>query len=99
LYAVEKVLTSPQVRSEIALHVKSFLCVGPIVADTDLVALVPANLAALVANNLNLRVCTPKLKFPAFDVSMYWHRRFSQDSASGWLRNTIKNLFGKKSEH
>jgi hypothetical protein len=43
LYAVEKVLTSPQVRSEIALRVRSFLCVGPIIADTDLVALVPGN--------------------------------------------------------
>lgn len=99
LYAVEKVLTSRQVRSEIALHVKSFLCVGPIVADTDLVALVPGNLAALVANNLNLCVRKPKLKFPAFNVCMYWHRRFNQDSASIWLRNTIMNLFGNKSAH
>jgi DNA-binding transcriptional LysR family regulator len=97
LYAVEKVLTSPQVRSEIALHVRSFLCVGPIVADTDLVALVPSNLAALVANNLNLCVRKPKLKFPAFDICMYWHRRFHQDLALGWLRNTVMDLFGSKS--
>lgn len=97
LYAVEKVLTSPQVRSEIALHVRSFLCVGPIIADTDLVALVPGNLAALVANNLNLCVCTPKLKFPAFDVGMYWHQRFHQDPALAWLRTTIIDLFGSRS--
>jgi DNA-binding transcriptional LysR family regulator len=97
LYAVEKVLTSPEVRSEIALRVRSFLCVGPIVADTDLVALVPANLAALVANNLNLCVCKPKLKFPAFDICMYWHRLFHQDLASVWLRNTIMDLFGSRS--
>jgi len=99
LYAVEKVLTSPEVRSEIALRVRSFLCVGPIVADTDLVALVPANLAALVANNLTLCVCKPKLKFPAFDICMYWHRLFHQDLASVWLRNTILDLFGGRSAH
>jgi DNA-binding transcriptional LysR family regulator len=97
LHAVEKVLTSPQVRAEIALHVRSFLCVGPILADSDLVGLVPSNLAALVANNLNLCVRRPKLKFPAFDIRMYWHRRFHQDPASGWLRKTVSDLFGSKS--
>ena len=96
LYVVEKVLASPQVRAEIALHVRSFLCVGPIIADTDLVALVPSNLAALVANNLDVCVCKPKVRFPAFDVCMYWHRRFHQDLASVWLRNTISDLFGDK---
>jgi DNA-binding transcriptional LysR family regulator len=94
LYAVEKVLTSPQVRSEIALHVRSFLSIGPIVADTDLVALVPGNLAALVANNLGLCVCTPKLRFPAFEVSMCWHQRFHQDPALIWLRAMMRDLFG-----
>jgi DNA-binding transcriptional LysR family regulator len=92
-HAVEKVLTSPQVRAEIALHVRSFLCVGPIIADTDLVAPVPSNLASLVANNLDVCVCKPKVKFSAFDVCMYWHRRFHQDPASRWLRGTIANLF------
>jgi DNA-binding transcriptional LysR family regulator len=95
-HAVEKVLTSPQVRSEIALHVRSFLCVGPIVADADLVALVPSNLAALVASNLDLVVCRPKVRFPAFDIRMYWHRRFKQDPASVWLRDTMVDLFAIK---
>lgn len=95
LHAVEKVLTSPQVRSEIALTVRSFLSIGPIVADTDLVALVPGNLAALVANNLDLRVCAPKLRVPAFAVSMCWHQRFHQDPASIWLRAVIAGLFAK----
>jgi DNA-binding transcriptional LysR family regulator len=94
LYAVEKVLRSRQVRSEIALNVRSFLSIGPIVADTDLVALVPGNLAALVANNLDLCVCTPKLRFPAFDVSMCWHQRFHHDPALNWLQAVIIDLFG-----
>lgn len=94
LYAVEKVLTSPRVRSEVALHVRSFLCIGPIIAETDLVALVPSNLASLVASNLDLCVCKPKVTFPSFDVCMYWHRRFDKDSASMWLRDTTVSLFG-----
>lgn len=97
LRAVEKVLTSPQVRSEIVLHVRSFLCIGPIVAETDLVAPVPSNLAALVASNLDLCVRKPRVRFPAFEVSMYWHRRFHQEPASIWLRNVILELFGSTS--
>jgi DNA-binding transcriptional LysR family regulator len=96
LYAVEKVLTSPQVHSKIALHVRNFLCVGPIIANTDLVALVPSNLADLVASNLDVCVRKPKVRFPAFDVRMYWHRRFHQDPASIWLRQTVVDLFGDK---
>lgn len=97
LYAVEKVLTSPKVRGAVALHVRSFLCLGPIIAETDLVALVPSNLAALVASNLDLSVCKPRVKFPAFDVCMYWHRRFDKDPASMWLRDTTVSLFGSAS--
>ncbi|MEZ5889187.1 MAG: LysR substrate-binding domain-containing protein [Xanthobacteraceae bacterium] len=86
---------SPQVRSEIALRVRSFLSIGPIVADTNLVALVPSNLAALVANNLDVCVRPPKLKFPLFDVSMCWHQRFHQDPAPKWLRGILLDLFGR----
>lgn len=98
LYAVEKMLKSPQVRSEIALHVRSFLSVGPIVSDTNLVALVPSNLATLIASNLDVCVRTPKLKFPLFDVSMCWHQRFHQDPALQWLRGILVDLFKKSGD-
>jgi DNA-binding transcriptional LysR family regulator len=97
-YAIEKVLGSPQVRAEVTLLVRSFLSVGPIVADSDLVALVPGNLAARVAGHLNLCIRKPKLKFPAFDISMYWHRRFHEEMALAWLRHTIMGLFGTNSD-
>jgi DNA-binding transcriptional LysR family regulator len=96
-YAIEKVLNSPQVRAEVTLLVRSFLSVGPIAADTDLVAPVPGNLATLVADNLNLCIRMPKLKFPAFDICMYWHRRFHQDLALAWLRDTFTKLFSPSS--
>jgi len=95
LRAVEKVLTSPEVRAEIALRVRSFLCVGPIVEETDLVAPVPSNLAALVASNLDLCASKPRVRFPVFEISMYWHRRFHQDPASVWLRGIMLELFAR----
>ena len=93
--AVEAVLMSPQVRADIVLRVKSFLCVGPIIAETDLVGLVPSNLAGLVATTLGLAVRQPALRFEPFDIRMYWNRRFEQDEASMWLRATMRQLFGQ----
>jgi len=91
--AIEKVLTGPRVRATIVLRVRSFLCVGPIVAGTDLVAVVPSNLAALVAERGDLQLIEPPVRFPGFDVSMVWHRRFHRDPAGEWLRATFAKLF------
>lgn len=93
LATVEKVLTSPRVKARIALRVRSFLCVGPIVAETDLVSPVPNNLARLVATHLNLHLCRPPVKFPEFDISMYWHQRYHQDPGLLWLRDAMVSLF------
>lgn len=90
---VEKVLASPKIKAPIALRVGSFLSVGPILAETDLVSPVPSNLARLVAPHLNLSLLPPPTRFPEFDVSMYWHRRFNQDAALVWLRDNIAHLF------
>lgn len=95
LATIEKVLTSSRVKARIALRVRSFLCVGPIVAETDLVSPVPSNLARLVAPHLDLCLCDPPTKFPGFDISMYWHMRVHQDADSRWLRDTMMRLFAR----
>jgi DNA-binding transcriptional LysR family regulator len=96
--AVEKVLTSRRVRAPIALRVRSFLCVGPVVAKTDLVAAVPSNLAALVAEHMGIQVMDPPMALPGFDVSMLWHHRFHRDPGGQWLRAAFVQLFGPDAE-
>jgi len=90
---VERVLTSSRVRVPVALRVRSFLSVGPIVAESDLVAVVPGKLAELVAATLQLQQIDPPLQFPGFDVSMGWHERFHRDHGSEWLRAQFVDLF------
>jgi DNA-binding transcriptional LysR family regulator len=91
--AVERVLTSARVRAPIALRVRSFLCVAPIVAQTDLVAAMPSNLAALVAASLNLQSIESPVQIPGFDVSIGWHDRYHRDPAGEWLRAQFFELF------
>jgi DNA-binding transcriptional LysR family regulator len=94
--AVEKVLTGPRVRAAVAMRVRNFLSVGPIVGGSDLVAVVPSNLAALVAEHVALQLIAPPMRFPGFDVSMVWHRRFGQDPGGIWLRSVFVALFGER---
>jgi DNA-binding transcriptional LysR family regulator len=93
--AVEKVLTSTRVRATIALRVRSFLCLAPIVAETDLVAAMPSNLVALVATSLGLQRIESPVPIPGFDVSIGWHDRYHRDPAIEWLRGQFVELFRK----
>ena len=93
LMSVERVLMSEAVRAPIALRVRSFLSIGPIVAETDLVSPVPNNLAGLIAEHLALRLITPPITLPPFEVRMYWHRRAGDEPALRWLRELMVEMF------
>jgi DNA-binding transcriptional LysR family regulator len=73
--------------------VQSFLSIAPIVAASDLIAPVPANLASAVAGHLGLRVCPAPFPLPGFDVSLYWHQRAHCDPANMWLRQELMDSF------
>lgn len=36
------------------------------------------------------------MKFPTFDLNMYWHHRYHADSALTWLRESLVELFGSQ---
>lgn len=91
--AVEAVLTSERVRAPVALRVASFLSVAPILVGTELVALLPSNLAGVVAPHLGLRMQEPRVAFPGFEVSMYWHARSHREPGHLWLRQQVQELF------
>lgn len=91
--AVEKVLSSARIKARVALRVHSLLCVGPVVAESDLLGLIPGNLAAVVATNVPLQLLDPPMQMPGFDVTMVWHERFHRDPASEWLRGVFVQQF------
>jgi DNA-binding transcriptional LysR family regulator len=91
--AIEKLLRSQRVRAPVALRVRSFLSIAPIVAESDLLALIPNNLALLVADNLKLQLIDPPVDVPGFDIEIAWHQRYHHDAALVWLRTTFESLF------
>ncbi len=94
--AVERALAGPRARATVVLRVRSFLCIAPIVAQTDLVAAIPSNLASMVAPALNLQCIEAPLQLPGFDVSIAWHDRYHRDPAVEWLRRQFVDLFRER---
>jgi DNA-binding transcriptional LysR family regulator len=72
--------------------VNHFLSVAPLIANTDLIATVPRNLATTFVNSWKLRMVEPPVEFPMFDVTQYWHQRYDQDPGNIWLREVLESI-------
>jgi DNA-binding transcriptional LysR family regulator len=70
----------------VVLSVPSFLFLQSVVAQTDLVAMLPQRLARQCAG---LRVTPAPVEVPGFEMAMFWHERVHRDPAHQWLREQI----------
>ncbi|WP_020656748.1 LysR family transcriptional regulator [Massilia niastensis] len=75
--------------------VPHFAAVPYIVGTTSLVATVPQRLAERAAGPFQLEVAASPLRLPPLQTNMFWHRRYNQDHANGWLRALVASLFAE----
>ena len=75
-------------------QVPNFTAVPYIVSSTDMVVTVPALLAEQACGPFGLATIEPPLRLPALHTSVFWHRRYNQDSGNQWLRGVIAACFG-----
>jgi DNA-binding transcriptional LysR family regulator len=71
---------------KVVLSVPHFLFVRAVLANTDLVAMLPAR---LVRDSRDVKVVEPPLDIPGYEMSMLWHERVHRDPAHQWLREFI----------
>ena len=71
---------------EVALQLGHFFPVGAIVAQTDLVAVVPWGIAKTLHGMLPLRMFRPPMELPTPHLSLVWHERYHRDPGNAWLR-------------
>lgn len=76
-------------------QVPHFTAVPYIVSSTDMVVTVPARLAEQACGPFGLATIQPPLRLPALHTSVFWHRRYNQDSGNQWLRGVIAACFGE----
>jgi DNA-binding transcriptional LysR family regulator len=90
---VDAVLQKSGVRRHIAVYVPHFVALPYILAENDLMAIVPAKFAQRCSERFDLIACPPPLALPAFQINLFWHKRFHADPGNAWLRNHLFETF------
>jgi DNA-binding transcriptional LysR family regulator len=90
---IEKRLLEICAPDRIRIVSHSFIVSALIVERTDLVLTVPSAVADLLGKRSALRILSPPIALPGFEVKQYWHERFHGDPGNQWLRHTIASLF------
>lgn len=76
---------------KIALNVPHWLVVPHVLKRTDLIAVMPGQLASALMND-DLAMFDLPFESAPFSWQMYWHRRYDQSNANGWLRRQVQTV-------
>lgn len=74
-------------KRSVVVSTQHFLFVPEVVAQSDLVAVVPSRLVERRTDRL--LIVSPPIPIPAYDMGMIWHERSHVDPAQQWLREQI----------
>jgi DNA-binding transcriptional LysR family regulator len=86
---VDEALTALQRQRRIVLTVNQFFTAGRVVAQSDLLTVLPRHFVR-VADVLNELIIRPlPFDMPVVHVDAMWHKREHHNSAHQWLRNAI----------
>jgi DNA-binding transcriptional LysR family regulator len=88
----DRALAAMGLRRRVAMTIADFSGVYRAAAQSDLIAVIPRELALHAARALPLRVFRPPIPVGPVPIAMAWHRRSSRNPAHRWLRDTIARL-------
>ena len=90
---IDNILAGHGLRRRLQAATPHFLTVPYVVAESDLIAVVPAGLAARFRKKLPLEVRKSPLRLPPFHMRLLWHEHTAEDPAHDWLRSEILACF------
>ena len=90
---IDQVLARQRIRRRDAVRVPGFHVLPPIIANSDLVAIIPSRLAAAFEGSLSIKALPIPVKFPTLDIQTYWHERYHNDPPNQWFRKIFIKLF------
>ena len=92
---VDEVFQKHGLRRPVAVRVGHTMGLWTLVAENDLLAVLPRGLAAAFADMAPLQILEPPIVLPSFDVGQFWHERYHHDPANKWLRSRIAALYAR----
>ena len=90
---IDRYLARHMVKRNVTLRVPGLHVLPMIVANSDLVAVVPGRLADIFAARVPIKVLPPPVPMQQFSVCIHWHERYHHDPAIRWMRRTFVDLF------
>jgi len=87
----DKALAEIGLSRRVVLSVPHFLFATTVLANTDLVSVLPSR---LVRDNPQLQMIEPPIEVPGFEMAMLWHERSHRDPAHQWLREHVVRSLG-----
>lgn len=73
----------------IALELPHFLAAPEVLANTDLITMMPERLALRLTERWPLRIVQPPIEIEPFTMALIWHERCQHDPAHIWLREMV----------
>ena len=80
-------------RENVVCQVPIFISAAVLVKHTDAIATLPLSVVSVLAEDLDLQIIKPPIRFPSIDIFQYWHERFHRDPGSKWIRSIFRTLF------
>jgi DNA-binding transcriptional LysR family regulator len=75
------------------LTVPQFMVLPLVIANSDLLVIMPSRLAKAFARFVSIKVLAPPIVLKSYDIKIYWHERFHHDPANRWFRRALIELF------
>ena len=95
--SIDPILRSRGLSRRIAVTVPHYLTIPAIVAKSNLIGVVPEQLAWREARALRLRIFEPPIALPDITIVMTWHERLQFDRAHCWFRDCVGAVATSKS--
>src|SRR5262245_57234435 len=90
---IDRFLAKQRVQRNVALRVSGFHVLPMIIANSDLLAVIPNRLAQAFVSHVPIKVLPLPISIPPFDIRIYWHERYHHDPALCWFRTAFVKLF------
>ena len=75
------------------LTVPQFMVLPLVIANSDLLVIMPSRLAKAFAQLVSIKILRPPVVLKPYDIKIYWHERFHQDPTNRWFRRALMQLF------
>jgi DNA-binding transcriptional LysR family regulator len=89
----EAVLAQKGIKRNIVLQTSHYLSIPTVIAESDLVVVLPTTVANVFTDSTQVRIVQPPMEIPRYDLKVYWHRRFAHDPKAKWLRDLVVEIF------